>query len=122
MSNAYGDYLKSLRISKRLSLRDVCSKAEYDPSNWSKVERGILPPPADEATLNKWAGALGLQPKEEGYIDFMDKAALAKGMIPKDIAEEEEIMAHIPAFFRTLRGQKPSKEEIDKIIDLLRKS
>ncbi len=45
----FGDYLKSRRLERDLTLRDFCRSAGEDPSNWSKVERGILPPPTDEA-------------------------------------------------------------------------
>lgn len=122
MSNTFGKYLKQLRAGQRLSLRDVCKEADYDPSNWSKVERGILPPPSDDDTLQRWAKALKLNPGSSHYTDFMDQAALAKGQLPKDFAENEQLLAHMPAFFRTVRGDKPSKANLDQIIDILRRS
>jgi len=35
--------------------------ANYDPSNWSKIERGMLAPPTDEKTLKNWAKILGIK-------------------------------------------------------------
>ena len=122
VSKHFGEYLRELRISKRLSLRDVCRAAEYDPSNWSKIERGILPPPSDTETLEHWSTALELKADTPEHQAFLDNVSLSKGMIPKDILEQENIMEHIPAFFRTLRGQKPTKEEIEKLIELLKES
>lgn len=122
MSTTFGQFVRSLRGSKRLSLRDVCRVTGYDPSNWSKVERDLLAPPADETTLNVWAKALQIKPKTKDYTMFMDLAVIATGIIPKDIRDREDVMEHVPAFFRTVRGEKPSKEEIDKLIDLLRNS
>jgi transcriptional regulator with XRE-family HTH domain len=57
----FGEYLKGKRLEKDLTLRDFCRSAGEDPSNWSKVERGILPPPTDEARLTNIAGILGLE-------------------------------------------------------------
>ncbi len=58
----FGKLLKNLRIERELSLREACKLANYDPSNWSKVERGILSPPSDNNILRNWAKILGLSP------------------------------------------------------------
>lgn len=42
--HAYGSRLKSERIYRRLTLRDAAKKLGMDPSNLSKMERGIIPP------------------------------------------------------------------------------
>jgi transcriptional regulator with XRE-family HTH domain len=122
VSITFGEYLNSLRKSKRLSLREVCKSAGYDPSNWSKVERGILSPPGDEDTLNKWALALELEPNSSEFKDFIDKATIARGVIPEEIMNNDELLAHVPIFFRTIKGQKPSKEDLEKLIELLKRS
>jgi transcriptional regulator with XRE-family HTH domain len=119
---SFGGYLKELRIKQRLSLRDVCSATGYDPSNWSKIERGLLAPPSDDGVLQVWAKVLKLKKGTAEYTTFLDKAALAKGQLPKDILENETILSHMPAFFRTVRGEKPSKEDLDQIIDILKRS
>ena len=51
----FSDTVKALRLEKRLTLRDFCEQASLDPSNWSKVERGINPPPGDVKTLERLA-------------------------------------------------------------------
>jgi transcriptional regulator with XRE-family HTH domain len=122
VSETFGEFVRSLRVSKRLSLRAVCRATGYDPSNWSKVERGILAPPSDEATLKQWAAALEIEEGSKDFRTFTDLAVIAAGVIPQDILEREDVMQHVPAFFRTIRGQKPTKEEIDRLIDLLRNS
>ncbi|MDD4409362.1 MAG: helix-turn-helix transcriptional regulator [Candidatus Pacebacteria bacterium] len=43
----FAELLKSLRLSNNFSLRDVCKIVDYDSSNWSKVERGVIAPPSD---------------------------------------------------------------------------
>jgi len=118
--NNFGNLLKNLRICRELSLRDVCKLIGYDPSNWSKIERGKMLPPSDTTTLSKWAKVLGV--KGKNIQDFIDQAIIAQGMIPKEILSEKDIVEHLPAFFRTLRNKKPNKEEIERIIDLIKNS
>ncbi len=114
----FGETLKNLRTERHLSLREVCKLVNYDPSNWSKIERGRLSPPTDEKILASWAKALGLNKKE--FQQFIDEAKIAQGIIPQDILEQGDPIKYMPAFFRTLRNKKPTKEEIDKLIELIR--
>lgn len=115
----FGESLKEMRIRQELSLRKTCQLTGYDPSNWSKIERGKIPPPSDEKILARWAKVLGVQTKKE-VQDFIDEAILAQGIIPRDILSDAEVMKYLPAFFRTLRNKKPTKEEIDRLIELIR--
>lgn len=118
----FGKLLKDLRIKKELSLREICKAANYDPSNWSKLERGIISPPSDETILRRWARFLGLSPKTKEFREFIDEAMLAQGIIPQDILSRKDAVKCLPAFFRTLRNEKPTKEEIDQLIKLIRNS
>lgn len=118
----FGKILKSLRIKKELSLREICKAANYDPSNWSKVERGVISPPSDEKILRKWARVLGLLQKSKEFQEFIDGAKIAQGIIPQDILSQKGAVKCLPAFFRTLRNEKPTKEEIDRLIELIRSS
>jgi len=122
MSNLkkFGKILKRLRIEKGLSLREVCKLADYDPSNWSKIERGVISPPSEEKTLRKWAKILGLSQKSEEFQEFIDRAVIAQGIIPQDILSRKDAVKCMPAFFRTLRNEKPTKEEIDRLIKIIR--
>jgi len=114
----FGKKLKELRIKKELSLRQICNLINYDPSNWSKIERGRISPPSDEVILRKWAKVLGLSNKQE-IQKFVDEAGISQGIIPQDILKGDAVK-HLPAFFRTLRNKKPTKKEIDKLIELIR--
>ena len=118
----FGKILKDLRINKELSLREICKKVEYDPSNWSKIERGALSPPADEKILKKWATALGLKFNSGNFRGFIDEAKVAQGIIPQDILSNKDAVKSLPAFFRTLRNEKPTKEEVDQLIRLIKKA
>jgi len=118
--NNFGNLLKSLRIKKELSLRDIYKLTGYDPSNWSKIERGKMFPPSDIEILNKWGRVLGI--KGKAAQDFTDQAIIAQGMIPNEVLSEKELVEHLPAFFRTLRNKKPNKEEMERLIELIKNS
>lgn len=119
MDKKFGQTLKGLRIKKGLTLRHACRILNYDPSNWSKIERGMMSSPSDEKILRNWAKTLGIL-KEKEIQEFIDKANLTQGIIPKDILLQDNIVDFLPAFFRTLRNKKPTKKEIDRLIKLIK--
>jgi transcriptional regulator with XRE-family HTH domain len=119
-SKKFGALLKSLRIDKNFSLREVCRLVGYDPSNWSKIERGIISPPSDIMVLAKWLKILGINKDNSKYNEFIDNANIAQGIIPEDILSQENSAEYLPAVFRTLRNEKPDKKDIDKLIKLIR--
>ena len=119
MDKKFGQTLKELRIKRGLTLRHACRIVNYDPSNWSKIERGKMSPPSDEKTLKRWAKALGIS-KKKSVQSFIDEASLVQGIIPKDILSQKDIVDSLPAFFRTLRNKKPTKKEIDRLIRLIK--
>ena len=61
----FGEFIKQVRERQRLGLREFCLENGYDPSNWSKIEREVLPPPRDADTLRTWAKQLGLKPSTQ---------------------------------------------------------
>ena len=58
-----------------IALREVCRRAQLDPSLLSKVLSGKRPPPSDEAALRRLAEALDL-PAEELVV--------SAGLIPSE--------------------------------------
>jgi len=117
--NSFGVKLRNLRLDRSLSIRELCKTTGYDPSNWSKIERGVLPPPIRKNILIRWAKALGLVLKDE-IREFIDIAQLSQGIVPEDLQNDKNLIKTLPAFFRTIRNEKPSKEEIDELIKLLK--
>lgn len=117
--NSFGPKLRELRMNTGLSIRELCKVTGYDPSNWSKIERGALPPPAKKNVLTVWAKSLGLISKDD-IQNFIDLAQLSQGIVPEDLQNDKNLIRTLPAFFRTIRNEKPSKEEIDELIKLLR--
>jgi transcriptional regulator with XRE-family HTH domain len=119
---SFGDYLKSLRRQKRVTLREFCIKAAADPANISRLERGAMPPPQDTEILERYAKALGVKVGTDDWYTFFDLAAADRGIIPKDLMSDHEVVKMLPAFFRTLRGQKISEKKLEKLVELIKKS
>jgi len=115
----FATFVKEERLKKDLSLRKFCKALKQDPSNWSKIERGKLPPPQEEDVLNDIAEFLNLTPEKTGNLK--DYACLDKGLIPPDILSDEDLAKSLPIFFRTLRNEKPTPEELENLIEILRK-
>lgn len=120
--NSFGEFFKSLRKKKRITLREFCIRASADPANISRLERGAMPPPQDTDILERYAKALDIKVGSNDWYTFFDLAATNRGIIPKDLMADHEIVKMLPAFFRTLRGQKPTEEEMRKLADKIRRS
>ena len=111
----FNQTIKSLRIEKRLTLRDFCAQNGLDPSNWSKVERGVNPPPGDITLLERLADFFGLAGAKK--LSFMDEASLQRGEIPADVADHAILQRALPAFFRAARGHELSEKEMASLAD-----
>lgn len=115
----FSETVKSLRLQKRLTLRDFCQQVGLDPSNWSKVERSVNPPPGDVAVLERLAAFFGLA--GQAKLEFMDQAALQRREIPPDVADNVILQKALPAFFRAARGHELTHEELENLAQDIRK-
>ena len=116
----FGEFIKSLRIERDIGLREFCRRLSIDASNWSKVERGLLAPPQDKDKLDQIAKVLKIKKGSELYNELSDKASIDAGIIPKDILSDQETLNSLPMFFRTVRSEKPTPEELEKLIKKIR--
>ena len=115
----FGDFLRKRRLSLGSSLRAFCQSFGEDPSNWSKMERGLLKPPSSVSRLCEMAKRLGIEEMEEKQR-FLDLADAERGRIPEDIQKNKRWVSHLPVFFRTIRGEVPTEEELLKLADMIR--
>jgi hypothetical protein len=92
-----------------------------DASNWSKVDRGVLSPPQDEEKLRNIGQALGIRFGSKEWKEMKDLANIDAGIIPADILSDRQVLGSLPMFFRTIRSEKPTPEELDKLINIIRK-
>ena len=117
----FGPFFESLRQSRRLTLREFCKRAGADPANISRMERGAMAPPKAREILERYATALGLKAGTDDWYTFFDLAAVEQGAMPDDIMSDADLVKALPAFFRTLRGQKPTADEMRRIAEKIRK-
>ena len=116
----FGEFFKACRIANGKTLRQLCIENGLDPGNISKLERGLLPPPQSREKLEEYAGYLKIKKGSDDWYTFFDLAAAETGRIPEDIMTKEKIEDKLPILFRTLRGQKVSDENLEKLIKMLR--
>lgn len=123
MSNRFGRYFAKVRREhSRVSLRKFCEKHGFDPGNISKLERGKLPPPASREKLVEYATALGLEEGDEEWLQFFDYAAATRGEIPPELLADEEVADKLPLLFRTLRGDRVDEDDLDDLIEMIRRA
>lgn len=104
----FGSYIKSRRLELRLSLREFCVRHQLDPGAWSKMERGINPPPK---ALDALATLLDLDPEE--------LRVLASAWTPPLAVAEEDLLAGLP-FVHTRDGKPLTVEQIESLAEKLR--
>lgn len=114
----FGELLKDFRIRREFTLRECSQALGIDPSNWSKMERGVNPGPKDEGMLKAWAKHLQLSPEE--YATLADYSALSRGAIPTASASDERVLQALPVFFRAARGAKMDDAELEKFVQTVR--
>lgn len=116
----FGEYIKNKRLEKDLTLREFCRRLEEDASNWSKVERGVIGPPQDMDKLKKIAKILDFAEESKEWQQFVDMARVGAGIIPEYIMSDKEIVDALPVFFRTIGSVKPTKEELEDLIEKIK--
>jgi len=113
---AFNEIVKEWRIAKGLTLRTFCKQVGLDPSNWSKIERGIKEPPKSQEVLGTISETLELT--KEQFETLKDLALI--GTFPKDLKPDKQVLNMLPIFFRTVRGETPTEEELKKLTELLK--
>jgi transcriptional regulator with XRE-family HTH domain len=117
----FADFFHNRRISLGHTLRNFCRKNDYDVAYVSRLENGLISPPAEKEKIAKLASALKLRKKSSDWIKFMDLASASRGEIPDDLRKHKpELVQFLPAFYRTLRKKKVNDKEIDKLMKLLK--
>ena len=70
--------------------------------------------------LNQIAEILKLGEDSKERELLFDYAAIDKGMIPKYVLEDKEVLKRLPLFFRTATGKKPTKDELELLAKILK--
>jgi len=113
----FAEFVRDARLNAGYTLRSFCKEIGEDPSNWSKVERELLKPPSDQDKLALIAIVLGFNYEDAEFQLLFDLAAAA--FIPKGLVEKK-ILDQLPLLFRTVRGEKPTNEELEKLAEKIK--
>ncbi|MBA7524484.1 hypothetical protein ES705_16622 [subsurface metagenome] len=113
----FAEFVRDARLNAGYTLRSFCKEIGEDPSNWSKVERELLKPPRDQDKLASIAIVLGFNYEDAEFQLLFDLAAAA--FIPKGLVEEK-ILDQLPLLFRTVRGEEPTNEELEKLAEKIK--
>lgn len=119
MASRFGTYFKEKRLKLDLSLREFCQKHGLDPGNLSKLERGILPPPTSTQKLEEYAVCLQIEKGSDEWFEFFDLASSETGKIPPDLMNDQALVNKLPLFFRTVRGQKVPRKDLEELVKLI---
>lgn len=112
----FGGFVRDVRNSKRLSLRDFCHKVRMDPSEINRIERGVAPPPQSESKIKAFAKALNIPVQGAKWNKFLALAIKSKDVI----IEDNELI--LPAFPRNNKYEKPNKSELMDFVRVMRNS
>lgn len=119
-TSLFGEFFKKKRIALRKTLRQFCTENNLDPGNISKLERGLLPPPQSREKLEEYARCLQLKKGTDDWYEFFDLAYASAGRIPEEILSNRKSLSRLPLVFRTLRGQKLTKEQLNQLAQKLK--
>lgn len=121
MYTNFGDFFSAKRKALRKTLREFCRENGFDAGNISKLERGLLRPPKSKGKRLQYALALGINEGSDDWLEFCDLATISAGKIPDDIVSDKELLAAVPAFFRSIRKEGIDKEKIQELLETIKK-
>jgi len=119
---AFGALFRECRTRLGVTLRSFCRQHGFDAANISRIERGLVPPPTSRKKLEQYADALGLGRGSDEWFEFFDRAAASQGRLPADLMTDRELVPKLPLVFRTLRGGKVTREQLETLIERVRKA
>jgi len=122
MPTKFGALLKRLRLRRGWTLREFCLRNDIDPGNFSRLERGLFPPPQSTELIERYAVALGLEPGSDDWMELFDLAAAERGEIPADLMSDEQLVDKLPVVFRTMRAAQVSPDLLDELVERIKRS
>jgi len=114
----FADFIRNIRLEQNLTLREFCRLSQLDPRYWSDVEQGRITPQTNRESLVRIAAVLGISTESERFKQLEKEAREA---VPEQTTEGD-FLRTLPLFCRTIRNDKPTKEELYKVARLLRRS
>jgi len=118
---SFGQFLKNIRVeSANIGLRRFAELVELQPSNLSNIERGRIPPPANNETLERICDALGLSTTDPRRAKLFDLSAKSNdSRIPADIAKIVKENQGVPVLVRTVANRQLSDEKLRELAEYI---
>ncbi len=117
---SFGTFVRELRIEKGISMRKFAELIALDAGFWSKIERDLVPMPDNAEKMQKIAEALSIPSESPLFIEMSSLASISRKSIPDEVLSDAKLLEALPVFFRSAYGGKPTEEELDNIIKILR--
>ncbi|MDO4967494.1 MAG: helix-turn-helix domain-containing protein [Candidatus Saccharibacteria bacterium] len=118
----FSEFFKKRRIELGLTVRKFAQTKGYDVGYISRLENGLIAPPADTEKVKTLGKALEIKESSKNWTEFLDLVAIARSEIPEDLRQNEMAIKMLPAFYRSLRKKNLDEKEVEKLIDLLEDS
>ena len=118
----FGQFFEQLRLKNKMTLRAFCQKNGVDPGNISKIERGVFKAPQSEENLKKYAKALNIKNGSDDWIKFFDLAVASNKNFEVKNIKDNAILEKLPVLFRAIDREDLEEKDLDKLIELIKKS
>ncbi len=119
--STFGEHIRERRLGLGLSLRAFCLKYDEDPSNWSKIERGVNRPPAGSERKLMIGRHLEYADDSPEMRELFTMASVERGNIPAEILDDKPLMKKLPLIFRMLQ-EDPDEAELMRLVDIIREA
>jgi transcriptional regulator with XRE-family HTH domain len=119
MPTDFGELIQRRRAELRLTLRDCAVRADLDPGNLSRIERGRVAPPQDAAVLARLIDAIELTGTTRAQ-ELIDVAATQNGRIPGDILSNQAVMSALPILLRTVNNKQLDGTQLQKLVEIIK--
>ncbi len=116
----FGEFIKQIRERQRLGLREFCLKTATIPATGARSNAKFCPRRVTRKRSAPGPSNSASTQGSEDWLKFFDYAAVDSGRIPDYVLKDEKLVAQLPVFFRTISGQKPSREDLEKLVELIR--
>jgi len=114
----FGEFVRRARMTAHVTGRQAAEAAGMLPSNFSKMEHGLLNPPKEGERQKALADVLKLG--SDDRTKFFDLAAEAVESVPVDIAELISEEDALPLLLRTIGNKRLSSEAIKRLVQIVR--
>ena len=118
MPKSFGQFIRKIRLDKKLTLRQFCKESNYDIGYISRLENEIISPPVEEKKLEKLAKSYNISKKSENWKKLKNLSDISKRKIPEEI--DTKVLNYLPEFFRKASKKEVTKKDIEKLVKLIK--